>query len=129
MTAKLQTKWDDIMKIRIVSNREEIVNINGEIALHLAYRPSNKDVMGLVKNNPGVKAIQLPKSYMKTVSESIKMYLEMQGIKLLEGDVWGHRKDINPYFDVSEEVIKKFKDGELKEYEFKGNVEMIKAMM
>jgi len=29
----------------------------------------------------------------------------MQGITLLEGDVWGHRKDIDEYYVVDEESI------------------------
>ena len=117
------------MRIRIVSNQDEIVNVTGEIAIHLAFRPSNKNIFAIVEGNKEVKAIQLPKSYMKTISESIKVFLNMQGIKLIEGDVWGHRKDINPYFDISDGVVKSFQAGELDERMFKGNVEMIKAML
>ena len=117
------------MRIRIVSNQDEIAEVTGEIALHLAFRPSNKNIFAIVENNKEVKAIQLPKSYMRTISESIRMFLEMHKIKLIEGDVWGHRKDINSYFDVSEDTIKKFKEGELDERMFKGNVEMIKALV
>jgi hypothetical protein len=29
----------------------------------------------------------------------------MQGIELLEGDVWGHRKDLDEYFTVEDETI------------------------
>jgi hypothetical protein len=35
------------------------------------------------------------------------MFLEMQGIALLEGDVWGHRKDINEYSEIKQEVFDK----------------------
>ena len=38
------------------------------------------------------------------------MFLEMQRIKLIEGDVWGHRKDINEYFTVPSSVIEKIKE-------------------
>jgi hypothetical protein len=37
------------------------------------------------------------------------MYLKMQGIELLEGDVWGHRKDINEYSEVSQSVYDRIK--------------------
>jgi uncharacterized membrane protein YjdF len=37
------------------------------------------------------------------------MYLKMQGIELLEGDVWGHRKDINEYSEVSQNVYDRIK--------------------
>ena len=33
----------------------------------------------------------------------------MQGIELLEGDVWGHRKDINEYSEVSQSVYDRIK--------------------
>ena len=98
------------MKIRVVSNREEIFTLNpNERVVHLAFRPSNKDVFGLVETCPKIEVIQLPKSYMATVSRSIEMFLEMQRIQLLEGDVWGHRKDINEYYNVPSSVIEKIK--------------------
>ena len=98
------------MKIRVVSNREEIFTLNpNERVVHLAFRPSNKDVFGLVETCPKIEVIQLPKSYMATVSKSIEMFLEMQRIQLIEGDVWGHRKDINEYYNVPSSVIEKIK--------------------
>ncbi|MDQ1275581.1 MAG: hypothetical protein QG610_1155, partial [Euryarchaeota archaeon] len=59
---------------------------------------------------PKIEVIQLPKSYRCTVSKSIEMFLLMQRVQLLEGDVWGHRKDINEYFTISSSVIEKIKD-------------------
>ncbi len=41
------------------------------------------------------------------------MFLDMQGIALLEGDVWGHRKDINEYSEIKPEVFDRI--NELKE--------------
>jgi len=96
------------MKIRVVSSREEIFTLNSnEKVVHLAFRPSNKDIFGLVETCPKIEVVQLPKSYMNTVSKSIEMFLEMQRIQLLEGDVWGHRKDINEYYSVPSSVIEK----------------------
>lgn len=98
------------MKIRVVSSREEIITLNpNERIIHLAFRPSNKDVFGLVEICPKVEVIQLPQSYRRTVSKSIDIFLEMQRIKLIEGDVWGHRKDLNEYYDVPSSVIEKIK--------------------
>jgi hypothetical protein len=37
------------------------------------------------------------------------MFLEMQRIQLIEGDVWGHRKDINEYYTIPTSVIDKIK--------------------
>jgi hypothetical protein len=99
------------MRIRVVSSREEIFTLNpNERIVHLAFRPSNKDIFGLVETCPKIEVIQLPKSYMRTVSKSIEMFLQMQRIQLLEGDVWGHRKDINEYYAIPSSVIEKIKE-------------------
>ena len=99
------------MRIRVVSSREEIFTLNpNERIVHLAFRPSNKDIFGLVETCPKIEVIQLPKSYMRTVSKSIEMFLQMQRIQLLEGDVWGHRKDINEYYTIPSSVIEKIKE-------------------
>ena len=98
------------MKIRVVSSREEIFTLNSnERVVHLTFRPSNKDVFVLIETCPKIEVIQLPKSYMPTVSKSIKMFLEMQRIQLIEGDVWGHRKDLNEYYSVPSSVIEKIR--------------------
>ena len=47
---------------------------------------------------------------MATVSKSIEMFLEMQRIQLIEGDVWGHRKDINEYYTVPSSVVEKIRE-------------------
>src|SRR5665648_1186685 len=99
------------MKIRVVSSREEIFTLNpNERIVHLAFRPSNKYIFGLIETCPKIEVIQLPKSYMRTVSKSIEMFLEMQRIQIIEGDVWGHRKDINEYYTIPSSVIEKIKE-------------------
>jgi hypothetical protein len=99
------------MRIRVVSSREEIFTLNpNERIVHLAFRPSNKDIFSLVETCPKIEVIQLPKSYMATVSGSIKMFLQMQRVQLIEGDVWGHRKDINEYYAIPSSVIEKIKE-------------------
>ncbi len=129
------------MRIRVVSSREEIFTLNpNERVVHLAFRPSNKDVFALVETCPKLEVIQLPKSYMATVSKSIEMFLEMQRIQLIEGDVWGHRKDINEYYTVPSLVTEKIKDmkseGKLNEdieakvsREYRINPKMVAYMM
>jgi len=105
-------QWDEKnMRIRVVSSREEIFTLNpNERVVHLAFRPSNKDILGLVETCPKLEVIQLPKSYMATVSKSIEMFLEMQRIQLIEGDVWGHRKDINEYYTIPSSVTEKIRE-------------------
>ena len=96
------------MKIRVVSSRDEIYTLSpNERVIHLAFRPSNKDIFGLVETCPKVEVVQLPQSYKRTVSKSIEMFLEMQRIQLIEGDVWGHRKDITEYYSVPSIILEK----------------------
>jgi hypothetical protein len=98
------------MQIRVVSSREEIFTLNpNERIVHLSFRPSNKDIFGLVETCPKIEVIQLPKSYMATVSKSIEMFLEMQRIQLIEGDVWGHRKDLNEYYNIPSSLFEKIR--------------------
>ena len=98
------------MKIRVVSSRNEILSLNpNEKVVHLAFRPSNKDIFLLVETCPKLEIIQLPKSYKKTVSRAIEMFLEMQKVQLLEGDVWGHRKDINEYYIFPQSLMTKIR--------------------
>ncbi|CAD7768858.1 hypothetical protein FHEFKHOI_01814 [Candidatus Methanoperedenaceae archaeon GB50] len=93
------------MKIRVVSSKDEVSSLDpGETIIHLTFRPSNKDIFNLVKSCPNLKAIHIPTSYKKTISEATVMFLSMQGIELLEGDVWGHRKDINEYSEVGPRI-------------------------
>jgi hypothetical protein len=99
------------MKIRVVSSREEIFTLNpNERIVHLAFRPSNKDIFALVETCPKLEVIQVPKSYRRTISKSIEIFLHMQRIQLIEGDVWGHRKDINEYYTVPSSVTEKIKE-------------------
>jgi len=94
------------MKIRVVSSKDEINTLNpNEKIIHLAFRPSNQDIFSLVIRCPQVKALHVPSSYKRTISDSVKMYLKMQGIELIEGDVWGHRKDINEYYEISQDLF------------------------
>ncbi len=94
------------MRIRVVSSNEEIGSLDkSEKIVHLAFRPSNANIFALVQTCPGVEAIHIPSSYMKTVSNSIKMFLDLQGITLLEGDLWGHRTDVTEYSEIKPELF------------------------
>lgn len=94
------------MKIRVVSSKEDIDSLRpNEKIVHLAFRASNVDFIKLMQKCPRLLVVQTPPSYMKTTSNAIRGFMEMQGIKLLEGDVWGHRKDIDEYFTVPDEAV------------------------
>ena len=94
------------MKIRVISSREEINSLNSnEKTVHLAFRASNVDFLKLLQKAPRIQMIQLPPSYMKTISDAIHLFLDVQGIDLLQGDVWGHRKDLDEYFTIEDATI------------------------
>jgi hypothetical protein len=104
------------LKIRVVSSKEEIDTLHqSEEMIHLAFRPSNTDIFSMVAKCPKLKAIHMPTSYKKTLSKSSLMFLEMQGVKILEGDVWGHREAIEEYSEISQHVYDR-----LREYKEKG---------
>lgn len=94
------------MRLRVISTRSEIPNLSpNERMVHLAFRASNVDYLNLMQKCPRLRMIQVPPSYKKTMSSAIGVFLDMQGVELLEGDVWGHRKDIDEYFTVEEATI------------------------
>jgi len=96
------------MKLRVVSSKKEITDLGrNEQVVHLAFRASNMDVMSLVQSCPRLRAVQIPPSYHETMSKAAQQFLEIQGVELLKGDVWGHRKDIDEYYTVSEKVIRR----------------------
>ncbi|MCC7571231.1 DUF1699 family protein, partial [Candidatus Micrarchaeota archaeon] len=94
------------MKIRVVSSKDEISDLSpNETMVHITFRPSGIDLMQLMKTCPRLRMIQLPPSYHKKLSKSTRSILDMQGVNLIEGDVWGHRKDIDEYYVIDESVI------------------------
>jgi hypothetical protein len=96
------------VKLRVVSSKNEIDRLNrNEQMIHLAFRASNTDIFRLLQNCPRVRAIQVPSSYRKTLSRASEIFLMMQGVELIEGDVWGHRKDINEYYTIDERIFRR----------------------
>ena len=94
------------MRLRVLSARNEIPNLNpNEKFVHMAFRASNVDFLNLMQRSPRLRMIQVPPSYHKTMSNAIKVFLDMQGIELLQGDVWGHRKDLDEYFTIEDATI------------------------
>jgi hypothetical protein len=105
-TKKLIGKTGVYMRLRVVSSKNEIPNLNpNEKLIHLAFRASNVDFLNLMQRCPRLRMIQVPPSYRKTMSNAIQVFLDMQGIELLEGDVWGHRKDLDEYFNVDDTTM------------------------
>jgi len=102
--------WSAKMRLRVISARNEIPNLNpNEKTVHLAFRASNIDFLNLMQRCPRLRMIQVPPSYRKTMSNAIQVFMEMQGIEMLEGDVWGHRKDLDEYFTVDNSTLEEIR--------------------
>jgi hypothetical protein len=77
--------------------------------VHMAFRASNVDFLNLMQRCPRLRTIQIHHSYQKTMSDAIQVFPDMQGIELLEGDVWGHRKDLDEYHTVEDSTIEEIR--------------------
>jgi hypothetical protein len=96
------------MKLRVVSSKNEIDDLNrNEQMVHLAFRAANTDVFNLLQNCPRIRVVQVPSYYRKTLSKASEMFLAIQGVELGEGDVLGHRMDIDEYYNIDETIIKR----------------------
>jgi hypothetical protein len=95
-----------MLKLRIVSSKNEIDTLNrNEQMVHLAFSASNADIFRLLQNCPRIRAIQVPAPYRKTLSKAGEMFLVMQGIELIEGDVWGKRQALQEYCNINDDVL------------------------
>ncbi len=102
MSEELNKEPVSTIKLRVIGCPEEIVNVDAnEPNVHLTFRPSGKDLTKLVARCINLKIIHLPRSYIKTISTSFREYvLTLHGIELMEGDIWGHRSDIDVYATI-----------------------------
>ncbi len=99
------------MKIRIVSSKEDINDLTrNDQTVHLAFRASSTDMFKLLQSSPRLRAVQVPPSYYKNMPNTGRTFLETQGVEIIEGDVWGHRKDIDEYYVVNDKIIKRISD-------------------
>ena len=99
------------MQIKVISGRDEIpLLLPNEKIVHIGFRPSNADIYSVCESCPKIEAIQVPPSYFVSISKSIQIFLRMQKIQLLEGDVGGHRKDLHPYYVVPSYITEKIKE-------------------
>jgi hypothetical protein len=94
------------MKIRVISTQSDVLTAApNERFVHLAFRPSNKDIFNLLEACPKMQVLQIPPSYLKSLAKSVRSLLDMQRVILIEGEVWGHRSDITDYFEVPGSVV------------------------
>ena len=91
------------MRLRVISSKNDIDALDrNEQIIHLSFKASNSDIFRLLQNCPKISAIQLPTSYRKGLSKAGEMFLAMQGIELIEGDVSCNTKYIH---NIDDEVF------------------------
>ena len=93
------------MTIKIISSREEINWLGpNEKVVYFLFRPSSVDLLNMIPKSPGLQMIQVPPSHMRIVSKSIRTFLEILDIDVLEGDIWDHM-EYSEYFTNSDEAL------------------------
>ncbi len=86
---------------RIIGSEEDLKDLDtNEENVHFCFRPSEKNIFDLVQKSPKLKRLQLPSSYQKTISNTTKTFLKMKNVKLVIGDIWGHRTDIDRFAEI-----------------------------
>jgi hypothetical protein len=96
------------MKIRIVSSRNEIENLNpDEMMIHLRFRPRNMDLLNLMQRCPRLRAVQISFAHHKALSNTMQAFMNMNCIELLAGKAQGHRKNLEDYLIVDDTTEKK----------------------
>ena len=102
------------MKIRIVNSREEIAKLDPrERVVHLAFPLPAVAIFELMKRCPRLEAIEVPPSRFTKLSKPTLCLLEVQGVKVFPGLLWGHRTDIDEYYTVDDGLIRQ-RGGELR---------------
>jgi hypothetical protein len=94
------------MKIRVVSSKEEIAQLNPrERVVHLVTPPTAITLLELINQCPKLEAVQVHPSRFEKLSEPSLCLLKLQGGKIFPGRIWGHRTDRSEYYIVDERAI------------------------
>ncbi|MDD3566129.1 MAG: DUF1699 family protein [Methanothrix sp.] len=96
------------MKIRVIGSKDEIAQLDPrERVVHLAVPITTLLLLELIKRCPRLEAVQVPPSKFSKVSKPSRGLLEVQGVKIFPGLVWGHRTDMYAYYTVDDGAILK----------------------
>jgi len=73
------------MEIKIIKNKETLMALksSNEKIIHIAFRPSDKDIFMVMTKFKKLKMITIPKSYFITLSKTTKELLKYKKIKLV----------------------------------------------
>jgi hypothetical protein len=98
------------MRLRIVSDNIEIPKLGPEeIMVHLAFNASNVDILKLMQRCPRLRVIHVPSSYRRFMSNALQVFLEMQGIEMLEGEILDDKNNHEGYITVDDAAIEEIR--------------------
>lgn len=90
----------------MVSSKREIEDLNkNEQMVQLVFSASNADIFKLVQNCSQIKAVLIPSIHRKSLPKASEIFLMMQGVELIEGEIGGRRKDMNEYYSIDDIVL------------------------
>ena len=94
------------MKIKVVNSRDEIAKLDPrERVVHQTFPLTTVALLELIQRCPRLEAIEAPPYRYRTMFKSSRCLLDVQGVKVFPGRVWGHRTDIDEYYTVDEGLI------------------------
>ena len=94
------------MKIRIINSKDEIPELDPkERVVHLTIPPVYFVLLELVNQCPKLEAIEVPPSQLPNVSKPFRYLMEVRGVEIFEGRIWGHRTDMTKYCTVDDDLI------------------------
>ena len=94
------------MKIRVVSSRDEIAQLNpNERMVHTVAPPTALVLLELINRCPKLKAVEVHPSRFQRLSTPSICILKVQGVKIFPGFIQGHRTDRSEYYTVDEGLI------------------------
>lgn len=92
------------VRMKPIRSKDDIVNVNDtDVCVYIGFRPSSKDLIQIINNAPALKIIYIPESYVKTLSKSMSMLLEMKKIQLMVGGVQNNENIASCY--VLDDVV------------------------
>jgi len=94
------------MKIRVVSSKDEIAQLNPrEKVVHLVAPPTFLTFLEMINRCPRLEAIEVHPARFERLSEPSSCLLEVQSVKIFPGIIQGHRTDMSEYLTVDEGPI------------------------
>ncbi len=94
------------MKIRVVSSKDEIAQLNTrERVVHLVAPPTALVLLELINRCPKLQAVQVHPSRFEKLSESSLCLMEVQGVRIFPGVIQGHRTDRSEYYTIDDSAI------------------------